>query len=403
MVFSKTEPWNREMWNVSPFNFAKEILSGFPNKVEIHDTTLRDGISDPARGICLTIPQKLEIAQALDDLGVHRIEAGMATDADFESLRTIAHSGLRAPTFAMTTTSALKAEEWKCVDLALKADLSGIVLNFPASEHLVRKYLPGWTMDKVLEKSVEMAIYAKKHGLFVNFFEYDTTRAEPAFLKKLLEEATRDAKVDTVSVVDTLGVGSPAGISYLVMLIKGWVKAPIEVHMHDDFGLGHANALSGIMNGAQIVHTTIDGIGKMPATQDLAVNLQILYGLDMKVKSEKICETCKFIRETGKWSISPYRPIAGELAFAYDSDSRIDENRSQRAPFLPEFVGNKYKIVLTNRTGPQGIEMRLSELGKRGDKAQVDSILLEVKETFNKQKKIVDDKQFKKIVDSVIA
>jgi isopropylmalate/homocitrate/citramalate synthase len=402
-VKPNNEPWVHKMWSVSPYNFSKKESAKVPKKVEIHETTLRDGISDPARGIIVNTDQKVKIAQILDDFGVQRIEGGSTNpDSNFEDLKALAQAGLRAPVYAMTPTASFTWKEWEAVDLALKADISGIVLNFPASEHLIKHYYPGWTKEKVLEKAISMACYAKKHGLLVSFFEYDTTRAEPAFLKKLLKAAVEQAKVDSVSIVDTLGVGSPVAVAHLVEQIRSWVEAPIELHMHDDFGLAYANTLAGVEAGGQIVHATINGIGKMPATEDLVTSLRILYGVDVGVKYGKTFEVCRSIREIGNWTISPFRPITGELAFGYDSDVRIDENRSQKAPFLPEFIGHNYEIVISGRTGPEGVKLRLKKAGKKATEKQVDQILQLVKEKWKKIRRALADDEFEAIVQKVI-
>jgi len=396
-----SNPWENAYWSVSHYNFAKQALAKFPQKLEIHDTTLRDGISDPARGITIGIEKKVKIAQALDELGIRRIEVGLTNESESKDLKVLANAGLKAKTFAMIPTAGFLWDEWKAVDIAVKADLSGIVCNFPASKYLIEKYLPGWTPEKMLEKSIGMVEYAKAHGLFVNLFEYDTTRTDPAYLEKLLKAAVH-AKTDSVSIVDTLGVISPAGVTYLVELIKSWIDVPIEVHMHDDFGLAYANTIAGMGAGAQVAHTTVNGIGRMAATEDVMTSLRILYGKDLGFKYEKIYETCETIRETGEWSTSPYKPISGALAFAYDSDGRIDENKSQRAPFLPEFIGHRYHILLNQKTGIQGIRSRLIELEKSASDQQVEKILALVKERSTRKGQNLSEAEFTAIVAQII-
>ena len=397
-----TNLWDNPSWSVSPYNFSKQALAKLPQKMEIHDTTLRDGISDPARGINITVDGKIKIAQSLDELGIRRIEIGLTNEAESKDLKTLANAGLKAKTFAMIPTAGFLWDEWKAVDIALKADLSGIVCNFPASKYLIEKYLPGWTPEKMLKKSVGMVEYAKAHGLFVNLFEYDTTRTDPTYLEELLKAAV-EAKTDTVTIVDTLGVASPSGVTTLVESMKTWVDVPIEVHMHDDFGLAYANTIAGIGAGAQVAHTTINGIGRMAATEDVMTSLRILYGRDLGFKYDKIYEACETIREVGKWSISPYKPISGALAFAYDSDGRIDENKSQRAPFLPGFIGHNYYILLNKNTGPQGIRTRLAELKKSATDAQVEKILNQVKEQSKTKGRNLNDDEFAAIVKQIVA
>jgi methanogen homocitrate synthase len=159
----------------------------------------------------------------LDDLGIRRIEVGLTAPDSLEELKAFSRAGLKAKTFAMTPTSSFKWKDWEAIDIALQAGLSGVVLNFPISKQLVNHYLPGWGMDQVLDKSVGMARYAKEKGLFVNFFPYDTTRAEPDFIERIMKAAVKEARVDTMSIIDTLGVGSPYGIASMVRMIRQWV------------------------------------------------------------------------------------------------------------------------------------------------------------------------------------
>ncbi len=395
------KPWTHAMWDVSPYNFAG--LQGHVKQgIEIHDTTLRDGLSDPSRGIFASTAQKLEMARILDDLGIRRIEVGGTNSASLEELKALGRSGLKAKTFAMTPTVAFKWKEWEAIDIALEAGLSGVVLNFPISKQLVNHYLPGWDMEQVLQKAVGMARYAKEKGLFVNFFPYDTTRADPDFTERIMKAAVKEGRVDTMSIIDTLGVGSPYGIASMVRLIRQWVDVPIELHMHNDFSLATANTLAGIENGAVVAHTTINGIGKMPATEDILTCLRILYGVDCGVRYGDLFACCNRIREIGKWELDPFRPIMGRYAFGYDSDERLDENRSQKAPFLPEFIGNQYQLIVSGRTGPEGIRWNLRKLGKEATEAQVKRIAAEVAEAWKKKRTVLGDEEFKAIVDKIL-
>lgn len=394
------KPGLTEYWHVSPFNFAPCAHDSVPRNVRILDTTLRDGISDPARSISLKPSEKVRIAKILDGLGIPQIEIGLTTDDDLPVLKEITKESLGCKTFAMTPTSSFTWDEWKAVDIALEADLDGIVCNFPASEYLVEKFLPGWSMQKMMEKAISMASYAKENGLHVDFFGYDTTRADPRYLEQLYRAAAA-INVDSITIVDTLGVASPRGIRHLVQLVRSWVDTPIGLHMHNDFSLATANILAGIENGVQAIHTTINGIGKMAPTESLIPILHILYGIEFSVKYSGIYQACKDIRQIGGWDISPYDPIFGDLAFAYDSDHRLEENRSQKAPFLPEFIGHRYRVLLNANTGPIGMKYRLHDLKKEATDEQVERILAKVKEHLAKSGK-VSDEEFEDIVDRVL-
>jgi len=390
----------KEYWNVSPFNFNNKINDFVPKSIEIFDTTLRDGISDPCRAISLAPYKKVEIAKILDGLGIPKIEIGLTNDADLPVLKKITKENLKTKTFAMTPTSSFTWKEWKAIDIALEAKIDGVVINFPASEYLVEKFLPGWSMNKMLDKAISMTSYAKENGLDIDFFAYDTTRANQNFLKKLYEAAAKIG-VNCITIVDTLGVASPRGISYLVNVIKSWVDIPIGLHMHNDFNLAIANNLAGIEQGALTIHSTINGIGKMAPTEALITILNILYGIPFNIIYKDIFQSCKKIREIGGWNIDPYEPIIGDLAFAYDSDHRLEENKSQKAPFSPEFIGHDYKILLNNNTGPKCINYRLQKLGIEATDDQIERILGEMK-TYLKKTREITDKNFATIVKKVI-
>ncbi len=395
-------PWAHAMWDVSPYNFSTGLQDHLNTRIDIHDTTLRDGLGDPSRGIFANTSAKVDMARLLDDLGIRRIEVGLTTPESLEELKTFGRAGLKAKTFAMTPTSSFKWKEWEAIDIALEGGLSGVVLNFPISKQLVNHFLPGWDMEQILEKSVGMARYAKEKGLSVCFFPYDTTRAEPDFIERLLKRAVKEARIDTVSIIDTLGVGSPYGIAAMVRMIRQWVDVPIELHMHNDFGLANANALAGIENGASVVHTTINGIGKMPATEDMLTCLRILYGVECGVKYGDLFNCCNRIREIGKWELDVYRPIIGKYAFGYDSDERLNENRSQKAPFLPEFIGNQYQLIVSGRTGSEGIRWNLKRLGKEATEEQIKCISAKVAEEWKKKARALRDEEFKSIVEGII-
>lgn len=397
---NQAKPWITEYWNVSPFNFTSEVADSALKAVRILDTTLRDGISDPRRAIGLTASERAKIAKILDDLGIGQIEIGVTTEEDLPILKEIAKEKLKCKIFAMTPTSSFTWDEWKAIDIALEANLDGILCNFPASEYLVEKFLPGWSMGQVLEKAISMASYAKENGLYVDFFAYDTTRANPCYLEELYKAAAK-VNVDSITIVDTLGVACPRAVSHLIGLIRSWVDIPIGLHMHNDFDLATANIVTGVEKGAQIIHTTVNGIGKMATTEGLITILHILYGIPFNIKQSRIYEACKEIRQIGGWDISPYEPISGDLAFAYDSDQRLDESISQKAPFAPEFIGHKYRIILNKNTGPIGIRYRLQELNKEATDDQVDKILARVKESWAESGQ-VSDKDFEDIVAGVI-
>jgi len=174
--------WREGVWFVSPYNFVDDVRRGFelPERVLIHDTTLRDG--EQQAGVVFRRDDKLRIAMALDEAGVDRIEAGMpaVSQEDFEAVREIARQGLRA--MVMAFTRCLRGD----VDYALKADVPGVVMELPASRHLIQNAYR-WDLDKAIGRAVEAVEYAKEHGLYVTFFTIDATRSDMEFLRRVIE------------------------------------------------------------------------------------------------------------------------------------------------------------------------------------------------------------------------
>ncbi|MEM2518521.1 MAG: pyruvate carboxyltransferase, partial [Candidatus Bathyarchaeia archaeon] len=167
------QPWLSDKWWVSPLNFVDEVRSQLklPEKVFIHDITLRDG--EQQAGLTFNKQDKIEIAKMLDEVGVHRIEAGMpaVSNEDKEAIKAITRMGLNAKIFCFAR--CMKRD----VDLALDCGVDGIEMEIPSSEHLI-KYAYDWPLEKAIELSVEATSYAAQHGLHVSFFTIDGTRAD---------------------------------------------------------------------------------------------------------------------------------------------------------------------------------------------------------------------------------
>ena len=199
------------LWWVSPYNFADEVRGGFelPEKVEIHDATLRDGEQTP--GVVFRKEDKVRIAQMLDEVGVERIEAGMpaVSEEDFAAIKEITGLGLKAKIF--TFARAMTVD----IDKALECGAHGVVIEIPIGYPKL-KYQFGWTWEDVLRKSIDCINYAKKRGLYTVYFPYDTTRAREEDLTNLLTRLMQVAPPDSIGVIDTMGCAFPDAYKYLV-------------------------------------------------------------------------------------------------------------------------------------------------------------------------------------------
>jgi methanogen homocitrate synthase len=396
------------MWIPCRYNFDDEVVKQFnlPEKVTFYDVTLRDGEQMP--GVVFRKDEKVKLARALDELGIHNIEAGMpaVSQEDFDAVKEIANLGLSAKVRAFCR--ARKDD----IDLALKCDVQGVLIEVPTSDYLI-EYGYQWTKERVMNMSIEATSYAKAHGLYVAFFLIDSTRADPNYLKRIAVEVTEKAHVDALVVVDTFGCASPQGFAHLVRTVKNWVDVPIEVHCHNDLGLATANSLAGVTAGAEVVHTNVNGIGERAggaATEEVAVALRIVYNVDTGLRYEKLFNISRMVEEMTKVKVSPGKPVVGERAFGYEAGIPVMFCRRLKAAnllkaglgYLPEFVGNKFVVLLGKKSGSHSIEEALERLGIKADNQKINEILSKVKEASIKNKRAVTDNEFQAIVKEVL-
>lgn len=392
----------KDYW-VSHFNFDSEVSSKFhfPQRVVFHDVTLRDGEQTP--GIVLGKSEKVEIAKKLDELGVHRIEAGMpvVSQEDFAAVKEIAHLGLKSEVIAF---SRLVKED---IDTALKTDVKGIICEGPVGIPKLKQFT--WTQEQVIERTVEAIGYAKQHGLWTAFFGVDATRAEPAFLRSLLETLSEQAHPDAFVVADTFGCTTPEGFGGLIRNLRETVKEPLEVHTHNDFGLAVSDAVSGLQNGASVVHVSVNGIGERcgnASLEEVAMTLKYLYGQPVDFEFSKLVELSALVKRHTGFPLAPNKPVVGDRVFTREAGISIagwmKYNLGSEA-YLPEITGNRHDVFLGKKSGAHSIEWKLKELGMEANEKQVDQILAEVKRRSEQTKSRVQDAEFKTIADSVLA
>jgi len=402
------KPWVGPKWVASPYNFKPGVLKqlNFPKKLELYDVTCRDGEQRPY--VVFRREDKVAIAKKLDEVGITRIEAGMpaVSDDDFNAVKEIAHLGLKAK---VVSFSRARKED---IDLALKCDVWGVLIETPSSDDLIRKGF-GWEREKLLQMATETTEYAKEHGLHTTYFAVDSTRADPKFLRRIYTSVVKNSHVDSVVLVDTFGVTSPLGIGEMVRTVKKWVRVPLEVHCHNDFSYGTANAIAGLAAGASVAHTNINGIGERAggaSTEEVAVALRILYNKDLGFDYSKLYELSKVVQEASGTPVSPQKPVVGETAFGYEAGIAVmfchnfkQANALQYGlPYLPEFVGNKFHVAIGKKSGAHSIRWRLEDMRVSATDAQVDAILAKVKQKALEKKWGLTDEEFKIIVDETL-
>lgn len=402
------EPWKTEKWYVSPWNFLPEVKKELPagKKIKLHDVTLRDGEQQTA--VVFRREEKVAIAKQLDAVGVQRIEAGMpaVSEQDKAAISDIANLGLKAEIFAFGRCIPEEVATVKA------CGCKGIVVEIPASDHLI-EHAYGWTFDRAMKASIDTTLAAKEAGLYTVFFTIDSTRTEVNRLLDIVERVATEGHMDAFTIADTFGVTTPEAVYFVVKKVMERLKKPVEIHCHQDFGLGVANTIYALAAGASVAHTTVTGLGERAGNvpmEDVVMSLLCLYGLDLGIKTEKLCELSRFVMEKAKVTQPPNRPIVGDKLYEVESGIIAGWVRLARekfpleyVPFSPELVGQKpVSIVLGKNSGPPSMLEWCEKLGVTATEEERMAMLAKVKAKSFEKKDLLTDDEFKAIVEQVL-
>jgi methanogen homocitrate synthase len=396
--------YREDQWWVSPYNEVPEVRAELhlPPRVTIHDATLRDGEQTP--GVVFSVADKIAIAEKLDEVGVDRIEAGMpaVSEQDFQAIKEISKLGLKATIY--TFARAMTVD----IDKSLECGADGVILEVPIGYPKL-KYQFKWTWEDVLRKSVPVINYAKQRGLHVVYFPYDTTRAREEDLRNLLSRIMQESSPDSIGVVDTMGCALPEAIKYLVRLVRTITDRPVEVHTHNDFGMAVATELAGVEAGAECVHSCAKGLGERTgnaALEELMVALHVLYGYETQYRLDKLPELGELVRRLSGVNIAVNKPILGERNFTRESGIGVDLVVKEPLAMFgthPALTGRSGEVVLGKKSGKASITYTLERMGIRdADDETIAEILRRVKEKGMEKRGLVDDAEFREIVESVL-
>ncbi|MCW5854062.1 MAG: pyruvate carboxyltransferase, partial [Anaerolineae bacterium] len=221
-------PWQTDQWFVSPWNFADEVRAElhFAPHIQVHDVTLRDG--EQQTGITFTQDEKIRIAEALAEAGVHRIEAGLpvVSPNDTAAIKAIVKRNLGPKIYAF---SRCMVDD---VKRAVDTGVSGVVMEVPSSEHIIQ-YAYQWPLQKAIDLSIESTAYAHSQGLEVVFFPIDFSRANIGWVLDLIQQVADNGHMDALALVDTFGATSPHAMQYFVRRVRQrFPTTRLEAHFH---------------------------------------------------------------------------------------------------------------------------------------------------------------------------
>ncbi len=377
------------------------------NKVQIFDTTLRDGEQVP--GCKLNTKEKLIIAEQLDLLGVDVIEAGFPASSPGDFISVVEISKIVKNATVCALTRANKHDIQAAAEALKYAVKPRIHTGIGTSEsHIKFKFKS--TPKKIIERAKEAVSYAKTFVDDVEFYAEDAGRTDNKFLAQICEEVIKSGAT-VLNIPDTTGYCLPeeygAKIKYLKDHVKGIENVTISCHCHNDLGMATANSIAGIKNGARQIECTINGIGERAGNTALEEVVMIMkqhpyLNLDTNINTQLLYSTSQMVQQHMGINVQPNKAVVGENAFAHSSGIHQDgviKNRETYEIMNPEDVGvDKTSIILTARSGRAALAYRAKNIGIDLTKMELDEVYPEFLRCADKKKE-VGDSDIQKIIN----
>ncbi|MEJ9280762.1 MULTISPECIES: 2-isopropylmalate synthase [Ureibacillus] len=370
-------------------------------KIDIFDTTLRDGEQSP--GINLNTAEKIEIAKQLERLGVTIIEAGFpaSSPGDFDAVNKI----------ASTVKNSIVTGLARCVqhDIdraweALKVAEQPHVHVFLATSPIHMEYKLKKTPDQVVEQAVEAVKYAKKFFPLVEWSAEDGFRSDREFLVRIIEKVI-EAGATTINIPDTVGYATPQEYGelfrYLKENVRGSEKVKFSAHCHDDLGMAVANSLAAMQNGADQIECTINGIGERAGNaslEEIAVALHIrndYYQAETGINLKEIKRTSQLVSRLTGFLVPPNKAVVGKNAFAHESGIHQDgvlKHKETYEIISPELVGEgEVPLVLGKHSGRAAFRDRAEKMGFELSDEKLNKAFEEFKKLADRKKEITEE------------
>ncbi|MBN1851189.1 MAG: 2-isopropylmalate synthase, partial [Pirellulales bacterium] len=371
-----------------------------PRRITIFDTTLRDGEQSP--GASMNLTEKLEIAEALVDLGVDVIEAGfpIASPGDFDAVRGVADQVRGATVCGL---ARCRNEDIDRAWEALKKATQPRIHVFLATSAVHREHKLKLTKDEIVARAVAAVKRAATYCPDIEFSPEDAARTEIDFLCEVVE-ATINAGATTINIPDTVGYATPAQMGNVIRILKNRVpnidRAVISVHCHNDLGMAVANSLASVENGAGQIECTINGIGERAGNcslEEITMALrtrQDYYDATTGINTRRLVPVSQLVSSITGLIVQRNKAIVGRNAFAHEAGIHQDGMLKERTTYeimRPEDVGfTKTDLVLGKHSGRAALADRAQALGYRLTSEQLQTVFLEFKKLADKKKDIYD-------------
>lgn len=307
------------------------------------DTTLRDGEQSP--GVSFTVKEKVQIANLLSSIGINEMEIGTPVMGGDEAQAVKEIISLNLPPRILTWNRVLERD----IEAALSCGAKALYISCPVSDIQIEKKLRK-KREWVKERFSKLIPELKKEGLYVACGLEDASRADRSFVLEiscLLEGLA----VDRIRICDTVGILAPFKTFELITFLRKYIKTPLEIHTHNDFGLATANALAGISGGAVYATVTVNGIGERAGNaslEEVVMSLEKIEGIKTGINIRRLKELSLLVSRSSGRSIPPNKPIVGDLVFTHESGIHVDgviKDPANYEPFPPEDIGAKRRLI----------------------------------------------------------
>ncbi len=369
--------------------------------IKIFDTTLRDGEQSP--GASMNTEEKIQIAIQLEKLGVDIIEAGFAaaSPGDFEAISKIAE---RVTNSTVCSLARAIDNDIKSAGEAIAIANMKRIHTFIATSSIHMEHKLKMTPDEVIKRAVRAVSYAREFVEDVEFSCEDAGRSDIGFLKEI-SDAVIEAGATTINLPDTVGFRLPSEIGEMVRIMSEYTKgrAIISVHNHNDLGLGVANSLEAVVNGARQVECTINGLGERAGNASLEeivmalkVRGDVFNNFKTNINTKEIYPASRLIANITGIEPQPNKAIVGKNAFAHESGIHQDgmlKNRETYEIMSPETIGlvKNDTLVLGKHSGRAAFRDKLAKLGFTLEDEALNASFERFKILADKKKEIYDD------------
>ncbi len=394
-------PWVTPQGSTCPSNPEAAEGVGF----ELYDTTLRDG--EQQAGVCLGPDQKVRIFRALEQTGIRFIETGMLPVSEDEQsvVKQLRAEGHDSRVYVLSRSME------EDVLLARDCGSDGVSLEILVNDSLAEKIF-SWDRDTIFRKASKAAALAKDSGLEVNLFGIDATRANLGWLGEFFSRLQATGSVDYVTIADTFGVCYPSGMSTIVTSLKEMgISLPIQVHCHEDYGLGVANSLAALQAGAIVIQGSMNHLGERAGNASIAqvaVAAGQLLGYEPNVDIAQLRSVAALISNETKIPLYPNEPVVGPTLFDIEAGiaaayfEAVTDDLRQFYGYLPEIVGATPRVVMGKGSGIANVRLKLAEIGAGPMEESIErGLLARVKSTGAQLGRCLTDEEFRRLMEAV--